>query len=60
MGCLKVLTGDDGEVDDNGLGVEGELPKRRTVLREQLIDHGLLGGSRHGATGGSAVRSEVP
>ena len=49
---LEVLAGDDGEVGDDGIGVEGELPERGPVLAEQLVDQRLLGGAG-GAIGGS-------
>lgn len=39
---MEVLAGDDGEVGDDGLGVEGELPERRPVLRHQLVHLSLL------------------
>ena len=58
---LEVLADDDGEVGDDGLGVEGELPERGPVLAEQLVDQRLLGGAG-GAIGGSGgcVRFGVP
>ena len=59
LGGLEVLAGDDGEVGDDGLGVEGELPERGPVLAEQPVDQCLLGGAS-GAIGGSGgVRSRV-
>ena len=36
-GSVEVLPGDDGEVGDDGLGVEGELPEHRPVLHHQLV-----------------------
>lgn len=62
LGGLKVLAGDDGEVGDDGLGVEGELPERGPVLAEQLVNQRLLGGAcaAIGGGGGSGVRSGVP
>lgn len=60
LSCVQVLAGDNGEVGDDGLGVERELPERRPVLRDKLVHlHLLLGaGRRRGAIGG--VRSGVP
>ena len=56
LGGLEVLAGDDGEVGDDGLGVEGELPERGPVLAEQLVDQRLLGGAIGGSGGGCARR----
>ncbi|CAD6202906.1 unnamed protein product [Miscanthus lutarioriparius] len=55
---LEVLAGDDGEVGDDGLGVEGELPERGPVLAEQLVDQRLLGdaGGAIGGSGGGCAR----
>lgn len=60
LGGLEVLAGDDGEVGDDGLGVEGELPERGPVLAEQLVDQRLLGGACAAIGGGGGVRSGVP
>lgn len=58
---LEVLASDDGEVGDDGLGIEGELPKRGPVLAEQLVDQRLLGGACVAiGGGGGGVRSGVP
>lgn len=62
LGGLEVLAGDDGEVGDDGLGVEGQLPERGPVLAEQLVDQRLLGSACCDAIGGGSVgrRSGVP
>lgn len=63
LGGVEVLASDDGEVGDDGLGVEGELPERRPVLRDQLVHLRLLDARGRAAIGGSAgagVRSGIP
>lgn len=56
---MEVLAGDDGEVGDDGLGVEGELPEGGPVLRDELVHLRLVDGGGV-AIGGSGVRSGIP
>lgn len=59
LGGVEVLAGDDCEVGDDGLGVEGELPEGGPVLRDELVHLRLVDGGGV-AIGGSGVRSGIP